>query len=196
MNNYNIFESPLGIGGNVLRSGKLIVLPDSYRNLEHVNLLLERGYSVDFLPIPSDDEKSFLSMRMGMNHHLDTEINFVRNGNGFVFLVNNDYYERFKNEVDLLAAKHNGEVNLIKSAQEQTALRGVNFLELADGRVAVPFNCWTARSTLESKLGKDRVIPINIDFSKTTGIAQTFVEGVFTTLYFHGGLRCLTNILT
>jgi hypothetical protein len=190
-----IISSELGVGGKIIRSGKLVLVPEELNNSEHLDLLRDNGFIVDFLPIPANEEKNLLAMRMGFNKHIDTEINIVKHEDGFVFVVNDDYYQRFKNEVDILAQKYNGEVKIIQSRHEQMALRGVNFVELEDGRVLVPENCWSTRLHLESTLGVERVVPVKVDFSKTTGIAQTMVEGAFTTLYFHGGLRCLTNLM-
>lgn len=186
--------SNFGIGGNILRSGKLIVAKESLRNSEWVETLEAKGYIVDFLPVPPLEEHTDLSRRMGFNGHIDTEVNFVQSEKGYTFIVNNDYYQQYPTEIDGLVEKYDGEVKIITSHDEQTRLRGVNFIELPNGKVVVPENCIETRSALEASIGKDNVISVKADCSKFNGIAQTIDnDGHFITLWFHGGLRCLTN---
>ena len=191
-----VIVSDFGIGGNVLRSGKLIVTKESSRNSEWVGTLEAMGYAVDFLPVPPLEEHTDLSRRMGFNGHIDTEVNFVQTEKGYMFIVNNDYYQRYAAEVDILVKKYGGEIKIIISHDEQTKLRGVNFIELPNGKVVVPENCLETRALLVESIGKDNVIPVKVDVSKFNGIAQTLSDdGRFITLWFHGGLRCLTNLI-
>jgi hypothetical protein len=186
--------SNFGIGGNILRSGKLIVAKESLRNSEWVGTLEAMGYAVEFLPVPPLEEHTDLSRRMGFNEHIDTEVNFVQSEKGYVFIVNNDYYQQYAADIDGLVEKYGGEVKIITSPDEQTKLRGVNFIELPNGKVVVPENCTETRGLLEDSIGKDNVISVKVDVSKFNGIAQTLSDdGRFITLWFHGGLRCLTN---
>lgn len=103
--NKQVIVSDFGIGGKVLRSGNLIVATDDLRNLPEADLLRRWGYEIEFLPIPSSKEQTILSERMDYNRHIDNEVNFVATNYGYVFVVNEEYYERYKDVVDALAKK-------------------------------------------------------------------------------------------
>lgn len=70
----------------------------------------------------------------------------------------------------------------------------MNFIEV-NGKVIVPDNCTETIKILEDALGKDRVIQVKVDCSKFEGEAITIHNGELLSLYFHGGLRCLTNVI-
>lgn len=192
--NKQVIVSDFGIGGKVLRSGNLIVATDDLRNLPEVNLLRSRGYEIEFLPIPSSKEQTILSERMDYNRHIDSEVNFVATNNGYVFVVNEEYYERYKDDVEALAKRHAGTVRIIQDLREQTKLRGVNFIEV-NSKVMVPDNCTETIKILKDALDEDKVILVKVDCSKFNGEGVTIHKGEFLSLYFHGGLRCLTNII-
>jgi len=185
--------SELGIGGNVVRSEKLLIIPEELREEPVLPLLMDRGYLIDFLPIPNPPYKDELASRMGFSRHLDMEINVVKNKDGWVFVVNDDYFRKYKQRIAELLEKYNGSLVVICDKAEQTLLRAVNFIELPNGKVILPSNCEETIAKLTRVLGKDRVLSVDFDCSLLNGQATTRMGGNLINLWFHGGLRCMAN---
>jgi len=190
-----IHISEFGIGGLVLRSEKLILVPDDLREeVETISKLQERGFCIDFLPVPPlTQDSGILVRRMNFSKHLDMEINIVYSQGRLVVVANEDYYKERKDRVDKILHNYQGQLVIISDPREQTLLRAVNFVELPDGRVIIPENCNQAISALKNVLGKPNVLGENVDFSKSKSRANSYVNGGPITYYLHGGLRCLTN---
>lgn len=184
--------SELGVGGKVIRSGNLVLVPDELKDLSELELLKQRGYQVDFLPMPLKSEASTgLSRRMWFSRHLDMEIN-VASLNGYLFVVNLEYYRAYKKRVDDLVGRYNGGLVVVEGQQEQTAYRAVNFIELPNRMIVVPENCTEARGKIGSLIGQDNILAAKVDFSRRKGGVAIIGSEV---LYFHGGLRCLSNVV-
>jgi len=110
-----------------------------------------------------------------------------------VFVVNDEYYREYEDRVSQLLQRYQSELIIIQDCDEQTRRRAVNFIELPDGKIVLPENCTQTKTALEGVLGVSNVLGARVDSSKLPGSAITFVNGRAETLYFHGGLRCLTN---
>lgn len=202
--NTPIAISKYGIGGFVLRSGNLLIVPDEMKPLDETRILRSHGYDIGFLPVPHPREKTALSDRMCFNNHLDSEVNIVSCDGTFVFVVNIEYYRTYPKRIESLLRQYNGELVVIEDPQEQTSRRGVNFLELPSGHVVVPSNCHETIERLRRHLPNDRIHEAHLDCSRLNGVAMVMVsdplmacisESKFETLYFHGGLRCMVNVV-
>lgn len=178
----------------MLRSGNLIIATDPMRNLPEVELLHNKGYIVDFLPIPDIYDSSNLGRRMWHSQHIDTELNIIKIKDGFLFVVNNDYYQAFNQQVDRLVSQYQGVLRIIQNSAEQTFLRGVNFIEV-DGKIILPENCRKTRSLIGGVIGDNNVLSAKVDCSMMLGKIVMFTDDGQVDIYLHGGLRCLSNIV-
>jgi hypothetical protein len=196
--------SRYGIGGSVLRSGNLIIATEQMKHLEETDILRSIGYEIDFLPVPRPDDITSLSRRMGFNNHLDNEANVVLSNGTYVFTVNAEYYRTYTREVEVLVRRHRGELEIINDPLEQTCNRGVNFPELPSGHVVIPSNCPETLALLRRHLPDNMVLEAQLDCSKLNGVAVIMVsdpqaifltDAQFETHYYHGGLRCMVNVV-
>jgi hypothetical protein len=179
-----IKTSALGEGGLVVRSGNVVVLPERLQNLQEIRELEKLGYDLNFLPVPIQTDPVDTDLRLRMdNGHIDTEFNLIQAPNNkYLMAVNELYYKNYTAAVDSLRNKLDAKLHVIKSPNEQTYYRGVNFIELPNRKAALPRDCYSTKKFLEDELGQGNVISLDIDPD------TDFRAG--------GGLRCHSVIAT
>lgn len=186
--NIEFISSEFGQGGFVVRDKKTLIVSEFIKDEESdiIQKLKEKGFDINFLPVPKTEHRSSLEVRMSKNSHIDTEFNmaFSPEGNA-LFCVNGAYYSAFRDEVDTLIKKFDGRLHIIKeNTYEQTSL-AVNFIKLPNGKIIMPNDCPITQEFLEKGLGKGNVLTPRIDcyndYSAARGIS--------------GGLRCMSNLI-
>lgn len=192
-----IRESLLGVGGKVLRSGRNIVLTSDLRGMPEIEELEARGFTIDFLTVPiARDMSTALTARMEVSRHIDMECNMVLGETGRVVVANRDYFTEYGGDVVDLADKYDADLHIIEDMREQTCSRAVNFIELPNGKVVMSANCPETKGKLIQSLGAENVLESNFDPGSYSFSQTAEVQGGDIPLYFHGGLRCMSNVVS
>ena len=147
----------LGVGGHVIRSGNIIVIPDYFRHTNVSKTFEELGYEVYFLPV-----RDYLD---GDMEHLDLAFNLTSTqGGNLLATVDTEFQECCREEVESLVKRINARLHVVNRIEERKR-KAVNFIELPGGRVIVPSGCPAVQEFLERNLGKENVmvLPLSIE---------------------------------
>ena len=179
-----ILSSNLGQGGYVVRDKNILILSSKVLEDPEIPHLKNKGYTIYFLPVPSEEDKdSDLVRRMSLNYHIDTEFNLVFSPDGNALIcVNGGYYSRFQEQVDSIVEAINGKMYIIPEDSVDAMKKATNFIKLPNGKVMLPNYCSATQKFLEEGLGKNNVLVAEID-------PATEYSGV------GGGLRCMSNLI-
>lgn len=164
----------LGVGGYVVRTGDILVLPDYFKSSEMAKELKNLGYEVFFLPVLDTLDRDM--------EHLDLTFNMTSTpGGNLLAIVDGNYYRCCHEEVDNLAKLIDAKLHVVGYINE-VMRQAPNFVELPDRTVVMSNGCPRTQGFLEKELGKEKVVAL--DLSK-----DFFAENK------GGGIRCMTNLV-
>ena len=176
---YDFVSSFLGEGGLLAGNGQVRLVSEYIRESD-MDILKERGYSVEILPVPDKSEHSVLALRMN-NQHIDTEVNAVQNSSDeLLVLANGLYEETYPESIEKLRERSNTQVfvqdpELIYGFQKE-----INFPMFPNGEVLLVHRAEGVKDFLEQHLPSGHIHQLTLEWSY--GVSGQ-----------DRGLRCMTN---
>jgi hypothetical protein len=181
---YEFKLSAFGEGGNVIRSGDILIVSERLIDDDMYQEIKNKGFRIYEMPSYSRDPK----IKDRLLGHLDTELNFIAHGNTGTIFASELYFEMFTEELEYLNNELSSECYIVpktgiyKDPTDNNDYMALNFIELPGKKFILPEKCIELKEKIQDLFGESSILNSKIHFMSYSGGG--------------GGLRCMSNLVS